>query len=92
MKITNLKIWKGEVRIHWKKLIKYVNNNVAIGVEHYSKFRNAPFFFFGNLLEVNENNLLLELHNDGGFKSIKLEQVVDIHLDRKYTIKKKFRR
>lgn len=63
-------------------ITKYHGQNVAIGLRHYS--RDAPFFFYGRLLEVNENYCLTELEHGKGFKSINLMEILDIHLDPQY--------
>ncbi len=68
--------------MHQKDLIPFNGLFVAIGISCYS--RTAPFFFYGELLEINEANILLKLDKNSGLKSIRIAEIVDIHLDPKY--------
>ena len=49
----------GEVEIHRKELDNLTGFYVAVGIHCYS--RNTPFFFYGELLEINEEYILLKL-------------------------------
>jgi hypothetical protein len=62
-------------------LDNFIGKKVAIGVPH--QYKKQPFFFFGTLLHVKKKQLLLELENQTGFKYIPLEEIVDIHLDKR---------
>jgi hypothetical protein len=64
-----------------KNLIEeFKNKFVAVGVE--MQGRNAPYFFYGFLLEINDDNLLLELKNKSGYKYVSLGEIIDIHIDK----------
>ncbi len=65
---------------------KYLNEHVAVGVK---SARGRPFFFFGKILKISDDDLFLELTGGNGFKIIKLSLIVDVHLDKKYQIEKK---
>jgi len=63
-------------------LINFINENVAIGIDSYRRTR--PYFFFGVLLEVNDDSILLELEHKKGFKTLHLTDIVDVHFDKRY--------
>ncbi len=66
-----------------QNLVSFIGFFVCIGVPN--RFREIPYFFFGELIEVTQETILLKLHKDGGFKSIRIEEILDIHKDRKFS-------
>ena len=60
---------------------KFIGKNVALGVPHWS--RDDPYFFFGQILNVTDDYVEMELQNGSGYKQIKLVEIIDVHLDPK---------
>lgn len=59
----------------------FLNKLVSIGVPH-SIIDRELFFYYGRLKEVTEKEIKLE--TDHGLRLILIEEIKDIHLDRRY--------
>ena len=60
-----------------KFLVQYFNKQVAIGVPHTSRPR--PFFYYGKLIELTDQYLILQLVS--GIKHIEITDIIDVHFD-----------
>lgn len=68
--------------MHREDIAKFLGEHVVVGVPHHS--RSSPYYFFGVLLEANEKSILLKFNDSSGFKSINMDQIIDLHIDQKY--------
>lgn len=63
--------------------MKLLKNYVAVGIPH--KSQDRPFFFYGKLVDVTDDFVLLERKMDvegiEGYKQIPLNQIIDIHIN-----------
>jgi len=62
---------------------RFLKQYIAVGIPHRSEDR--PFFFYGKLVDVTDNYVLLERRMDiegiEGYKQILLDQIIDIHIN-----------
>ena len=58
----------------------FLGKTVSVGLQH-EIITNRLFFYNGVLTELSDDTLTLRMSN--GFKIIPLDQVMDIHLDRR---------
>ena len=49
--------------------------HVAVGVPH--KIEDRPYFFYGTLIDITHDSLILQLR--AGIKEINLREIVDVH-------------
>ena len=68
--------------MHKKEFKRFLGKHVAVGVPHRSEDR--PFFFFGRLINVTDDAVLLErkfkLYKIEGLKQIPMDLIIDIHI------------